>query len=136
MMKKGSIFLLVLVLALSTITAVAAQGEHMKAALVPVGESGISGFVQLEALPEGGTNIHVVATGLTPGEEYVSLYYENTTCELEPYGEDDVIGGTYTANAAGTGVTHSMIDDDLDEVLSVSVRRASDFELLSCALTQ
>ena len=41
--------------------------------------------------------------------------------------------GTYTANAAGVGVTHGKLDDDLDEINSISVRLASDFTLLSCA---
>jgi len=41
--------------------------------------------------------------------------------------------GTYTANAAGVGVTHGKLEDDLDEINSVSVRRASDFALLACA---
>jgi hypothetical protein len=89
-------------------------------------------MVNIEQLPHGGTNIHVVAQGLIPGNEYLSLYYENHTCALEPYSEDDVIG-TYTANAAGVGVTHGKLDDDLDEINSVSVRRASDFTLLACA---
>jgi hypothetical protein len=35
----------------------------------------------------------------------VSLYYDNDTCELEPYSEDDVIGGAYVANAGVIGNT-------------------------------
>jgi len=53
-------------------------------------------------------------------------------CTLEPYSEDDVIG-TYTANVAGVGHTHNKLDDDLDEINSISVRLASDFTLLACA---
>jgi hypothetical protein len=121
----GALFLLV---ANSAI----AEEHHVQAPLVPVAESGITGMVQVEQLPAGGTNIHVVAQGLVLGTEYVSLYYENHVCELEPYGEDDVIG-TYTANEAGIGVTHARLEDDLDEVNSISVRLASDFTLLACA---
>ena len=109
-----------------------AAGEHIRARLVPVGNSGVTGDVSLVQLPHGGTNILVVARGLTPGVDYLSLYYENHTCALEPYSQDDVIG-VYTANAAGIGVTHGKVDDDLDEINSVSVRRASDFALLACA---
>jgi len=106
--------------------------DHVKSSLVPVGGSGITGMVQVVQLPHGGSNIHVVAFGLVPGNEYLSLYYENHTCELEPYSEDDVIG-TYTANVTGVGTTHGKLEDDLDEINSISVRRASDFTLLACA---
>jgi hypothetical protein len=69
-----------------------------------------------------------------PGHEYISLYYDHHVCELEPYSEDDVIGGgPYTANHEGIGTTHGNADDDLDEINSVSVRDASDFALLACA---
>ncbi len=131
-MKKILVFLALAILVLSTVSTVAAKEDHVKSGLVPVDGSGITGIVQVVQLPKGGTNIHVVAFGLVPGDEYVSLYYENHTCELEPYSEDDVIG-TYTANAAGVGATHGKLDDDLDEINSISVRRASDFTLLACA---
>src|SRR4029450_11479476 len=51
-----------------------AQGEehHVNAALVPVNGSGVSGLVNITALPHGGVNINVSATGLTPGTEYLS----------------------------------------------------------------
>lgn len=112
----------------------ASQGpeHHVKADLVPVGGSGVSGHVNIEALPHGGVNISIEASGLTPGVEYLSLYYENHTCEIEPYEEDDIIG-TYTGNSAGIGQTQNKLEDDLDEVNSISVRLASDFSLLACA---
>jgi len=131
-MQKVTALFAVVVLAFAT--AAAAEEHHVRAALAPVDDSGVTGDVTVVQLPHGGTNIHVVARGLMPGEEYVSLYYENHVCELEPYSEDDVIG-TYTANAAGLGSTHGKLDDDLDEINSISVRRASDFALLSCADT-
>jgi hypothetical protein len=115
-------------------TCALAEEHHVKASLEPVDGSGVTGSVSVVQLPQGGTNIHVVARGLVPGEQYVSLYYENHTCELEPYSEDDVIG-TYVANAGGNGVTHGKLDDDLDEINSISVRRASDFALVACADT-
>jgi hypothetical protein len=109
------------------------EEHHVKAELVPVNGSGITGHVNIEQVPhDGGVNISLVAFGLTPGEDYLSLYYENHTCAVEPYEEDDVIG-TYTANPAGVGHTQNKLEDNLDDVNSVSVRRASDFELLSCA---
>ena len=47
--------------------------------------------------------------------------------------EDDIIGGTYTANRNGVGTTQGKVDDDLDEINSVSVRDAGTFTLLACA---
>src|SRR6266498_3120927 len=96
-MKAVKIWFVLIVLALATVGVAAAQEQHVGARLAPVGDSGVTGKVNITQLPAGGTNIHVVARGLTPGTEYTSLYYENHTCELEPYSDDDVIG-TYTAD--------------------------------------
>jgi len=108
------------------------QEHHVNATLVPVNGSGVSGLVNITALPDGGVNINVSATGLTPGVDYLSLYYDNHTCQLEPHAEDDVIGN-YTGEDDGTGHAQNKLEDDLDEVNSISVRLASDFTLLSCA---
>jgi len=108
--------------------------QHAKAQLQPVNGSSVSGFVSLQQRKKGqGTSIEVHATGLTPGVSYVSLYYSNPTCELEPYSPQDQIGPSYAPNPAGNGQTHGQADDDLDEIHSVSVRRASDFALQACA---
>jgi hypothetical protein len=103
------------------------------ARLRPVAGSQIEGFVDLRQLRAGGTHISLVAFGMQPGHNYVSLYYGNHTCALEPYSADDVIGGIYTPNIVGVGVTHGNADDDLDEINSVSVRDADTFNLLACA---
>jgi hypothetical protein len=108
-----------------------AADRHVQATLNPVNGSTISGTVELTALHKG-TQIVVRAEGLTPGTKYVSLYYDNGTCELEPYSQQDVIE-EYTANAAGRAVATGKADDDLDEINSVSVRLASDFSLQACA---
>jgi hypothetical protein len=108
--------------------------RHVSAELHPVGGSGVTGRVELTAMHGGGTLITVVASGLQPGTQYTSLYYDNHTCELEPYSAEDVIG-VYTANAAGRATVTGKADDDLDEINSVSVRLQSDFSLLSCADT-
>jgi len=127
-----------LVLALflgSLVAAGAAMGSsshHVSGTLQPVGGSGVTGNVELTALPQGGTQITVVASGLQPGTEYVSLYYDNGTCELEPYSADDVIG-RYTAGPSGRATVTAKLDDDLDEIHSISVRLGSDFSLLACA---
>jgi hypothetical protein len=125
--------ILVPILALAAQTARAGNERHVHVPLVAEPGSKIHGQVDLMALEGGGTRIKVVAQGLEPGEHYVSLYYDNHICELEPYDEDDVIGGEYTANAGGIGTATGEADDDLDEINSVSVRLASDFSLLACA---
>jgi len=66
--KGGSMRLLIALLAVAFLTvatsALAGDG-HVKAALEPVDGSGLSGFVQLQQLPEG-SNVHVVVRGLAP----------------------------------------------------------------------
>jgi len=115
------------------------HGQHMnqnqvQAKLQAVGNSGVSGFVHLnQSSGKDGAHIVVNAFGLTPGKQYVSLYYDNHTCELEPYSSEDVIGGIYTANGGGVGATQGNADDPLSDINSVSVRQARDFKLLACA---
>ena len=111
----------------------AQSATFSKAHLEPVGGSGVHGTVLLFQLPSEGTQIVVFAKGLTPGKRYVSLYYDNDHCALEPYSEDDVIGGPYTALPGGFGFTIGTADDDLDEIHSVSVRSAKNFQLRACA---
>ena len=106
--------------------------HHVNTILIPVEGESVTGFVHLTALPQGGTEINLSAKGLVPGETYLSLYYDNDHCELEPYSADDVIG-SYVAQPGGLGFTGSKVADDLDEIYSVSVRRASDFTLVACA---
>jgi hypothetical protein len=106
---------------------------HIRAHLEPVGGSGVHGTVNLFQLPTAGTEILVFAKGLKPGKRYLSLYYDNDHCALEPYSEDDVIGGPYTALPGGFGFTIGTADDDLDEIHSVSVRSAKNFQLRACA---
>jgi len=120
-----------LLVAAAGAVATAAQ-DHAKSNLVPVGSSGVHGTVHLSQVKDG-THIVVQARGLMPGERYVSLYYDNDHCALEPYSADDVIGGPYTANPAGNGHTSGVADDDLDEIDSVSVRLAGSFQLQACA---
>jgi hypothetical protein len=111
-----------------------AKAKNIQVKLHPVGDSGITGKVNLNGQKQGDeTHIVVIAFGLKPGDTYVSLYYDNHTCELEPYSEDDVIGGVYMANGGGVGTTQGNADDPLDEINSVSVRHAGDFTLLACA---
>lgn len=131
-MRRHLILFLVVCTALVAAAAAGASERHVNTDLAAQGGSGVSGRVELTALPKGGTLITVTATGLHPGTEYLSLYYDNGSCELEPYSPDDVVG-RYTANAAGTASVTAKVTDDLDEIHSVSVRLAGDFSLQACA---
>jgi hypothetical protein len=127
-----------MVVAASAVAAASTMDEtqtasHVRAHLESVGGSGVHGTVHLFQLPTEGTEIVVFAKGLKPGKRYLSLYYDNDHCALEPYSEDDVIGGPYTALPGGFGFTIGTADDDLDEIHSVSVRSASSFQLRACA---
>jgi hypothetical protein len=128
MMKRTVASLAVLMMMLLVGAALGAE-HHVKAKLVPIAGSGVTGFVQLTQLPHGGTNLHVIASGLHPEGVYASFYYESSDCSA-PF---DLLGA-FTANAGGIGVVHGKIDDDLDEVGSVSVRIGPDYgTLLACA---
>jgi hypothetical protein len=134
MSKKALLLLALVALMVAAATAVAtATQDHVTSNLKPKHDSGIHGKVHLRQLSPEGTRILVQARGLTPGKRYISLYYDNPTCELEPYSEEDVIGGPYTANPGGNAHTSGVADDDLDEIHSVSVRSAKTFKLLACA---
>ena len=119
-----------LLLMILTAGVLVAEEHHVKAPLVPSGGSGVSGFVQLTQLPKGGANVVVVATGLTPGTLYSSFYYESADCS-EPA---DLLG-TFTADDLGNGQIHGKIDDDLDEVGSVSVRLGPGYGTLQACAT-
>jgi len=126
---KRTIALFALLLCTLGASAVLSDEHHIKADLATVGDSHVTGFVQLVQLPHGGTNIHVLARGLHPGTVYASFYYESADCSAPA----DKLG-EFTANAGGTGEVHGKIDDDLDEVGSVSVRIGPDYgTLLACA---
>ena len=127
-MKKALVMLAMLALVLTTGAALG-EDRHVKATLVPIDGSGAGGFVQLTQLPHGGTNVAVIAHGLHAGTVYSSFYYESSDCSAA----HDLFG-TFTADADGNGEVHGKIDDDLDEVGSVSVRLGPDYgTLIACA---
>jgi hypothetical protein len=120
--------LLAAAVALTLAGAATASRGHVKVPLEPVGGSGVTGHVTLHQLRHGGTDIHVVARGLEPGQTYTSFYYDGADCENGP---DEV--GTFTANRHGHGKTKGEADDDLDEIGSVSVRSPDYSILYACA---
>jgi hypothetical protein len=137
-MRRWSVvsFIGVALLALTALPGLArAASPAVAVHFAPVGDNQIRGIAVLRQLRDGeNTSIRVVVQNLQPGHTYVSLYYDNDECALEPYSEEDVIGGPYTANAIGGGRTTGEADDPLEEIHSVSVRDAVTFELLACAV--
>jgi len=121
------------VILLATLPLAAGDMRSVRANLIAVDGSGANmGFVKAGGSGQGGTRILVIGKGLNPSGDYLSLYYDNHVCELEPYEDDDVIG-TYTADMNGLGKTTRAVEDDFDEINSVSIRNASDFSLVACA---
>jgi hypothetical protein len=101
------------------------------AKLEPRNDPNAKGVVTLRQLKGGGTDILVIARNLEPGQRYFSLYYDTPDCSDPDF--SDQIGGTYTANRGGIGLTHGEADDDLDEIHSVSVRLDGARTLQACA---
>ena len=125
-MKKIASLVLLLMMVTRAVPGVERQ---VKASLVSIDNSGVTGFVQLTQLPHGGANVVVVAKGLQPGTVYASFYYESSDCSAPA----DLLG-TFTADEEGVGQVQGKIDDDLDEVGSVSVRLGPEYgALLACA---
>ncbi|HWN82050.1 MAG TPA: hypothetical protein VNM87_08140 [Candidatus Udaeobacter sp.] len=126
---RRTLALLGLLSVIAVATVVHSSEHHVKADLVPIDNSGVTGFVQLTQLPHGGANLHVVAEGLTPGTAYASFYYESDDCSA-PADEFE----EFTAKSNGRAELNGKIDEDLDEVGSVSVRLGPGYgNLVACA---
>ena len=100
--------------------------------LAAVSGSGVTGKVVLHALQGGGTRITVVAEGLQPDVEYVSIYYDNADCTLQPDSQYDVIA-RYRGNERGKARVVGVSDDDIAAIHSVSVRLGNGLVLQACA---
>jgi hypothetical protein len=98
------------------------------APLEPVGGSGVTGVVVIAGLPQGGSFVVVFARGLAPNTQYTSFYYDDRQCSVGP---EEV--ATFQSNSAGIGFASAVIDDDPDEVGSVSVRTPDYSVLFACA---
>jgi hypothetical protein len=127
-MRKVSVFI-VLILVSALATALLGKEKEVRARLESIGGSGVSGFVQLTQLPHGGSNLRVHATGLDEGTEYSSFYYESDDCSAPA----DLLE-SFTADNENAMV-FGKIDEDLDEVGSVSIRLGPGYgTLLACAV--
>ena len=95
MTRKALMLLTTVALMVVAATAVAAaatptihtQSGSFSKATRACSDSGVHGTVLLFQLRSEGTQIVVFAKGLKPDKRYVSLYYDNDHCALEPYSE-------------------------------------------------
>jgi hypothetical protein len=133
-MKRALLIVVVLAIALAS-GASASNTSHSGQAveferLQPVQHSAVRGFVLLRQLPRGGSLVAVLAFGLQPNTEYGSFYYTDGDCDEDP---EEV--GVFTSNAFGVGFVSAVIDEDVDEVGSISVRTPDYAVLFACADT-
>ena len=133
-MKKALLLIVVLAVALAGAANASTTGPSHQALkiapLQPVRHSAVHGFVVLRQLPHGGSVVVVLAFGLQPDTEYGSFYYTDEDCDENP---EEV--GTFTSNTFGVGFVSAVIDEDVDEVGSVSVRTPDYSVLFACADT-
>lgn len=130
-MNKSLVLLASTSLLLTISVGFAASDRQVNASLEAQGGSGISGTVRLVQLPHGGSNLIVQAQGLTPGSSYASFYYESDDCSAPA----DLFE-SFTADGSGRATLHGKIDEDVDEVGSVSIRVGPEYgDLLACART-
>jgi hypothetical protein len=136
LMRRAVVLAVLLALALAGVST-AEAGPHARAdarttatPLQPEGGSGVHGIVVIRGLPQGGSLVGVLAFGLEPNTEYGSFYYDDDACQVDPE-----LVGTFTSNAAGIGFVVATIDEDPDEVGSVSVRTPDYTVLFACADT-
>ncbi len=131
-MKKALLVFVVLAVALTGSAAASSTSGAGRSVeierLQPVDRSGVHGFVVLHQLRQGGSRVAVLAFGLQPNTEYGSFYYTDGDCD-----EDAEAVGTFTSTAHGVGVVSAVIDEDVDEVGSVSVRTPDYSVLFACA---
>jgi hypothetical protein len=128
-MKRILGFLMVATLLVAASHAQAVSEHHKRVALETMNGSGISGWVNIVQLPQGGANLIVTINGVKAGDSYASFYYESSDCSA-PADEFQAFEG----DRDGTVTLHGRIDEDLDEVGSVSVRVGPGYgDLLACA---
>ena len=116
------------------------QDHHVKAALVPIGGSGVGGFVQITQLPHGGSNLHVVATGLTPGAWYRwELRIDDSQCGPQTGGPSPAAGSVLISSAgafqadAPKGITAddtAYLVSDAEMVFKVNIKQLMGSKLI------
>lgn len=96
--------------------------------------SGVYGKVMLVDLPVGGTLAVVNLEGLAPDARYLVVRAASGSCDIESYDEDDAIADV-AANASGRATATLELDQEIDELGTISVWTAED-ALVACATVQ
>jgi hypothetical protein len=136
----SSVFLLSLL-----VTASIATGDLSRRAvqMEAIDDSNVFAQVHLMAAGKGMTRMHLVASGLVPGEEYAAVYYDAFTCGVHPREEGTTllslrwdkgnVIGKFTANGSGVGIMNVTVHDSMDNIRSLSVRNEHNRIPLACS---
>ena len=114
----------------ATVVAFAGPGEHhVRVPFESENGSHITGWVNVVAMPQGGTRVQIQAEGLEPNTTYTSFYYESTDCSAPA---DELV--SFTSGADGRVHVSGKTDEDLDEIGTISIRLGPEYgELEACA---
>ena len=104
--------------------AVVGENKRVKADLV--GDSGVTGSVEVVQMLKGGSNLIVRVRGLKTGTEYAAYYAKTSDCA-----PSSPLLGKFVADGNGEGGIEGKVDLDLDQVGSIGVRHND--ALLACA---
>jgi hypothetical protein len=108
-------------------TAPLAAERHSKINIVPVGGSGVTGFVQLDQSSPGSTSFHMMAKGLRRGTDY-AVFSGSGDCSAR----GDLLGNL-SGNKGGVDQFQGDINLDLSGIGSVSIRLGPGFgTLVAC----
>ena len=125
-------FAVPVLLAACLVSAVAiAANDKVEATFQSLQASGVTGEAVLDALPGGGTRIHVSLRGLEPNAIYTSSTFEiSQECGV---GTPSVMLEQFTANPAGVINFNRKVPQEITSISSISVVRVSDSSLQACA---
>ena len=125
------------VLAVLLVASVALAKTTGSANITSLGSSGISGTADFAITGNGVVKVHESLSGLTPGVQYQSFGYSNSTsCGS---GGTRALIQTFTANAAGKANLNLLAPlqvSPVDAFSSVSVQLAGDPAILACGEIQ
>lgn len=106
-----------------------AATDKVVVAFIAQSSSGVAGDVTLDAIPQGGTQIHGRLQGLEPNVEYVSQVFTDGSCSATPATEV----ATFKANPMGKAVFSARYAGTIANIKSISVQAKSDLSLKACA---
>lgn len=125
-MKHRLAILALMVMAAILPASVAPANDRMlMVSLQSEGDSGVTGYVTLTSLPNGGTRMRVTARGLEPGRRIGVFYYASA----DGSGDADLLD-TFVAGPGGRGEASAAVEEELESIGSVAVRFGAEFGTL------